>query len=194
MNQSESIDRLIEQFCRLPSVGKKTATRFAFAVVDMKEEDVRAFADSLLDVKKRVHFCRICGNYTDEDVCDICSEREHKVICVVEEPRDIIAIEKLHEFRGVYHVLHGLINPLKGIGVEDLNLRDLVARVDGAEEVIVATNPDVEGDATAMYISRLLKPLGVRVTRLARGIPAGSEIEYTDEATLSHALTNRKDI
>jgi len=194
MNQSESIDRLVQQFTLLPGVGKKTALRYAYAVIDMKDEQVEEFSHALIDVKQRVHFCRICGNYTDADVCEICANRKSRTICVVKEPRDVNALEKLNEFGGTYHVLHGQLSPLKGIGPDDLNIQSLLARLDGVEEVIIATNPDIEGDATALYLSRLIKPLGVKVTRLARGIPTGSEIEYTDEATLSHALTDRKEL
>jgi len=194
MNQSESIDALVAQFTKLPGVGKKSAMRYAYAVIDMPEEDVERFAASLIAVKKSVHFCRVCGNYTDGDICDICRERHSDVICVVSEPKDIVAFEKLNEFHGLYHVLHGLLQPMKGIGADDLNIASLLERLDGVSEVIVATNPSVEGNATALYLSRLIKPLGVKVTRIAMGIPAGSEIEYADETTLSHALWNRKEI
>lgn len=194
MNQSESIDKLVEQFTKLPGVGKKSALRYAYAVIEMSEEDANQFAFAVLDVKRKVHFCRLCGNYTDGDVCDICATRSSRIICVVTEPKDVTAIEKLQEYRGVYHVLHGLLSPLKGIGPDDLRIKELLARLDGVEEVIVATNPTVEGDATALYLGRLIKPLGIKVTRIARGIPAGSEIEYSDEATLSHALAERKEI
>lgn len=194
MNQSESIDRLVAQFTKLPSVGKKTALRYAYAIVDMDDAEVQAFANSLLDVKQKVHFCRVCGNYTDQDTCEICETRNPTTICVVAEPKDIQSFEKLREYTGVYHVLHGQLNPLRGVGVDELNIRSLLPRVSSAAEVILATNPDVEGDATAMYIAGLIKPLGVKVTRIARGIPAGSEIEYSDEATLAVALNNRKEI
>lgn len=194
MNQSESLDRLVQQFTLLPGVGKKSALRYAYAVLDMTEEQVKTFAEALVDVKNKVHFCRVCGNYTDEDVCEICATRRPETICVVKEPRDITALEKINEFRGCYHVLHGQLSPLKGIGPDDLNIQSLLERLDGVSEVIVATNPDIEGDATALYLSRLIKPLGIKVTRLARGIPTGSEIEYTDEATLSHALSDRKEL
>lgn len=194
MNQSETIDALVAQFTKLPGVGKKSALRYAYAVIDMPEAEAQGFADALMAVKRNVHFCRVCGNYTDGDVCEICSSRSAKTICVVAEPRDIVAIEKLNEFHGVYHVLHGLLQPMKGIGVDDLNIGSLLERLEGVEEVIVATNPSVEGNATALYLGRIIKPLGVKVTRIAMGIPAGSEIEYTDETTLSQALWNRKEI
>lgn len=194
MNQSETIDALVAQFTKLPGVGKKSALRYAYAVIDMSDSDAHSFAESILAVKRNVHFCRVCGNYTDGDVCEICSSREAKLICVVAEPKDIVAFEKLNEFHGVYHVLHGLLQPLKGVGVDDLNISSLLTRLDGVEEVILATNPSVEGNATALYLSRIIKPLGVKVTRIAMGIPAGSEIEYIDETTLSQALWNRKEI
>jgi len=194
MNQSETIDALVAQFTKLPGVGKKSAIRYAYAVIDMPSADVEQFAAAMIAAKQHVHFCRICGNYTDDDVCDICANRHSNIICVVSEPKDIVAFEKLNEFHGVYHVLHGLLQPMKGIGADDINIASLLDRLDGVEEVIVATNPSVEGNATALYIGRLLKPLGVKVTRLAMGIPAGSEIEYADETTLSHALWNRKEI
>ena len=194
MNQSESIDALVAQFTKLPGVGKKSAIRYAYAVIDMAEGDVEKFAECLLAAKRNVHFCKVCGNYTDGDVCEICAERKSSMICVVQEPKDIAAFEKLNEYRGLYHVLHGLLQPMKGIGAEDLNIASLLDRLEGVEEVIVATNPSVEGNATALYLSRLIKPLGIKVTRIAMGIPAGSEIEYADETTLSHALWNRKEI
>ena len=150
MNQSESIDKLVEQFSKLPGVGKKSALRYAYSVIEMSEEEANNFAFALLDVKKKVHFCRLCGNYTDGDVCEICSSRNSKIICVVTEPKDVAAIEKIHEYKGVYHVLHGLLSPLTGVGPDDLHIKELLDRLDGVEEVIVATNPTVEGDATAM--------------------------------------------
>ena len=162
----------------------------------MTESEAQEFAAAILNVKKKVKYCKICGNFTEEEVCDICKERDGKIICVVKEPKDVIALEKLREFKGVYHVLHGVINPMEGIGPNDIRLRELLARVGegGVEEVILATNPDVEGDATALYIAKILKPLGVKVTRLAHGIPIGSEIEYTDDVTLSRAFIERKEV
>ena len=192
----EPIGRLINEFSKLPGVGKKTAQRYAYRIIDMPEEEARAFADAILSAKRKVHYCKICGNFTENDVCDICKERDGRVICVVKEPKDVIALEKLHEYRGVYHVLHGVINPMEGVGPNDIRIRELLARVGEGkvEEVILATNPDVEGDATALYIAKLIKPLGVRVTRLSRGIPVGSEIEYTDDVTLSRAFNERKEL
>ena len=162
----------------------------------MTDAEARAFADSVLNCKRKVRYCKICGNFTEEEVCDICKRREKSAICVVKEPKDVIAMEKLHEFKGVYHVLHGVISPMDGVGPNDIRIKELLARINegGVQEVIMATNPDVEGEATAMYIAKLLKPLGVNVTRLAHGIPIGSELEYTDEVTLSRALLERKQI
>lgn len=191
----EPIGRLINQFTKLPGVGKKTAQRYAYKIIDMSEEDAKAFANSILDCKKKVRYCSVCGNFSEDDVCEICKKREKGVICVVKEPKDVVALEKLREYKGVYHVLHGVISPMDGIGPNDIKIKELLARVsEGVEEVIIATNPDVEGDATAMYIAKLLKPLGVKVTRLAHGIPIGGEIEYTDEVTLSRAFIERKQI
>ena len=189
----EPIGRLINQFTRLPGVGKKTAQRYAYRIIDMSAEEAAAFAQSILDCKKRVRYCTICGNFSEEDVCEICKNRDKSLICVVKEPKDVIAMEKLREYKGVYHVLHGVISPMDGIGPNDIRIKELLARIDDkVTEVIIATNPDVEGDATALYIARLLKPLGVKVTRLAHGIPIGGEIEYTDEVTLSRAFIERK--
>lgn len=192
----EPIGRLINEFSRLPGVGKKTAQRYAYKIVDMSETEARAFADAIINVKQKVRYCKICGNFTEDDVCEICKRRDPSVICVVKEPRDASAIEKLHEFKGVYHVLHGVIDPMEGVGPNDIRIRELLARIQGGnvKEVIIATNPDVSGDATAMYIARLVNPLGVKVTRLAHGIPVGSEIEFTDDVTLSRAFAERNAI
>lgn len=189
----EPIGRLINEFSKLPGVGKKTAMRYAYRIVDMSEAEARAFSEAIVNVKRKVRYCKICGNFTENEVCDICRERDGSTICVVKEPRDVAAIEKLHEFKGVYHVLHGVIDPMEGVGPNDIRIRELLARIgDGnVKEVIVATNPDVSGDATAMYLARLIKPLGVKVTRLAHGIPVGSEIEYTDDVTLTRAFVER---
>ena len=192
----EPIGRLINEFSRLPGVGKKTAQRYAYKIVDMSETEARAFADAIINVKQKVRYCKICGNFTEGDVCEICKRRDPSVICVVKEPRDASAIEKLHEFKGVYHVLHGVIDPMEGVGPNDNRIRELLARIQegNVKEVIIATNPDVSGDATAMYIARLVNPLGVKVTRLAHGIPVGSEIEFTDDVTLSRAFAERNAI
>ena len=192
----EPIGRLINEFSKLPGVGKKTAMRYAYRIVDMSEAEARAFSDAIVNVKRKVRYCKICGNFTENEVCDICRERDGSTICVVKEPRDVAAIEKLHEFKGVYHVLHGVIDPMEGVGPNDIRIKELLARIQegGVREVIVATNPDVSGDATAMYLARLIKPLGVTVTRLAHGIPVGSEIEYTDDVTLTRAFVERNQI
>ena len=192
----EPIGKLVNEFSKLPGVGKKTAQRYAYKIIDMDESEARAFADAILGVKRKVRYCKICGNFTEEDTCGICRVRDQSVICVVKEPKDVAAIEKLREFKGVYHVLHGVIDPLSGIGPNDLRIRELLARIQEGKvsEVIVATNPDVSGDATAMYLAKLIKPLGVTVTRLSRGIPVGSEIEYTDDVTLSRAFIERNQL
>lgn len=189
----EPIGRLVNQFSKLPGVGKKTALRYAYTIIDMTAEEAKEFSDSITDCKRRVRYCRVCGSFSESEVCEICSRREKNTICVVKEPKDVIAMEKLREFKGVYHVLHGVISPMDGIGPNDIKIKELLARIDDSvTEVIIATNPDVEGDATAMYIAKLLKPLGVNVTRLAHGIPVGGDIEYTDEVTLSRAFLERK--
>ena len=189
----EPIGRLINVFSKLPGVGKKTAQRYAYRIINMSESDARAFADAIVNVKRKVRYCKVCGNFTEEDVCEVCRTRDKGIICVVKEPKDVAAIEKLHEFKGVYHVLHGVIDPMEGVGPNDIRIKELLARIQEGEvkEVIVATNPDVSGDATAMYLARLIKPLGVTVTRLAHGIPVGSEIEYTDDVTLTRAFVER---
>ena len=192
----EPIGKLINQFTKLPGVGAKTAQRYAYKVINMTEEEAAEFAESILRAKREVRYCSVCGNYTDKEICDICSTRDGSVICVVKEPKDVLAMEKSHEFKGVYHVLHGALSPMEGITPNDIRIKELLARIakGGVKEVIMATNPDVEGEATAMYISGLLKPLGIKVTRLAHGIPVGSELEYADEITLSRALLDRKEM
>ena len=191
----EPIGRLINEFTKLPGVGKKTAQRYAYKIIDMSKEEAAAFAQSILECKRKVRYCSVCGNFSEEEVCEICKKRDSSVICVVKEPKDVVAMEKLREFKGVYHVLHGVISPMDGIGPNDIRIKELLSRIDDkVTEVIIATNPDVEGDATALYIAKLLKPLGVKVTRLAHGIPIGGEIEYTDEVTLSRAFHERKQI
>ena len=194
INQIEPIARLINEFSKLPSVGKKTAERYAYYVIKSNEEYAKGLAESVLNVKSKIKFCEVCGNYTEKSPCKICSERSPKVICVVKEPKDAMAIEKTGNFKGQYHILHGTINPLAGVGPNDIRIKELLSRIDesGTEEVIIATNPDVEGEATAMYIAKLLKPRGVTVSRIAQGISMGSELEYADEVTLSRALADRK--
>ena len=191
----EPIGRLINEFTKLPGVGKKTAQRYAYKIIDMSPQEAAGFAEAVLEAKRKVRYCKVCGNFTVDEVCDICRQRDKTQICVVKEPKDVIAMEKLHEYKGVYHVLHGVINPMEGVGPNDIRIKELLARVNsGVTEVIMATNPDVEGEATAMYIAKILKPLGVNVTRLAHGIPVGGELEYTDEVTLSRAFLERKQI
>ena len=197
MNQIDSMERLVNEFSRLPSVGKKTAQRFAYYLLTMTEEEVKDFADAMVVAKESIHYCKVCANFTDKEVCDICSKiKKEPIICVVKEPKDVTALEKVREFNGTYHVLHGVINPLEGKGPNDINVRSLLTRVsdEHIQEVIVATNPDVEGEATAMYIANILKPLGVKVTRIAQGISMGSELEYTDAATLSKAIMSRREM
>ncbi|MBQ8416465.1 MAG: recombination protein RecR [Clostridia bacterium] len=194
----ESLQLLAEKFGRLEGVGKKTAMRMAFSILELEEEEVRSFASAILDAKEKIHLCPICQNLTDREVCSICAdeERDRATVCVVSDPRAVLAMEKVREFSGVYHVLHGLISPMNGITPEQLKIKELLQRVseDGVEEVIVATNPTVEGEATAMYLSKLLRPFGVRVTRLAYGVPVGADLEYADEITLFRALEGRRDV
>lgn len=194
MKHPESIEKLIVAFSSLPGVGKKTAQRYAYSVVDMDAETARDFADAIVKVKDEIKFCSVCGNLTDRDVCEICSTRDHSVICVVAQPKDILAIEKVAGRNFTYHVLGGTLNPLEGKGPNDLRIKQLLARLDGVNEVIIATNPDVEGEATAVYLARLLTPLGVKVTRIAQGVSMGSEIEYADEVTLLRAIDSRTEI
>ena len=195
-NFIEPIGKLINAFTKLPGVGTKSAQRFAYKIIDMPEEEAIAFAESIINCKKSIRYCRVCGNYTDREVCSICSTRKPDVICVVKEPKDILAMEKVHEFSGVYNVLHGTLKPSENVGPKDLNIEGLVERIKAGsvKGVIMATNPDYDGEITAMYVSSVIKPLGVKVTRLAHGIPIGSDIEYTDEVTLSRALTDRKEL
>ena len=193
-----ALQDLADQFARLPGVGGKTAQRLAFYVLSLPLQEAQAFADAILEAKKTVHTCPICQNLTDREVCPICddSSRNHSVICVVAEPRDVIAMERSREFNGVYHVLHGVISPLNHVTQDDIRIKELLMRVSKGDvkEVIMATNPDTEGEATAMYISRLLRPMEVKVTRLAYGVPVGSQLEYADEVTLSRALEGRQEI
>ena len=194
-NYPKDIQKLINEFTRLPGVGKRTAMRYAYKVIDMTEEEAKKLVEAIENVKKNIRYCKVCGNFTDEDECEICKRREHSVICVVKEPKDVAAMERTGSFKGVYHVLHGCISPLDNVSPDDIRIRELLARInDSTQEVIIALNPDVEGDATAMYIGRLLKPLGVKVTRLAHGIPIGQDIEFADEVTLSRAISERKEL
>ena len=195
---SPSIEKLIECFEKLPSIGHKTAARLAFHVLNQPQDQTKEFIDAIINAKNNLKYCSKCYNISDTDPCNICSnqKRNEKVICVVEDVRDIIAIERTHEYKGVYHVLHGSISPMNGIGPEDIKIKELLNRLqeDKIEEVILATNPRVEGEATAMYISKLIKPLGIKVTRIAHGIPVGGDLEYTDEITLIKAMEGRSEI
>lgn len=192
-----AIEKLIEEFAKLPSIGQKTAQRLTLHILNLPKEEVEEFANALVKARGTIKYCSICGNYTDNDPCSICGNpnRDKKIICVVEQAKDIMSMEKVREFNGVYHVLHGNISPMAGRGPNDIRLKELITRINGSvEEVIVATNPTIEGEATAMYISKILKPLGAKVTRIAHGIPVGGDLEYADEVTLSKALEGRKEI
>ena len=193
-----ALERLSEQFARLPGIGSKTAQRLAFYMLGLPQEQAEEFAETILQARRAVHLCPICQNLTDQDVCPICAdpERDQSLICVVAEPKDVIAMERAREYTGVYHVLHGVISPLSHVGPDDIRIRELLERVQSGavREIIMATNPDTEGEATAMYLSRLLRGLGVKVTRLAYGIPVGSQLEYADEVTLLRALEGRQEI
>ena len=192
------LEKLVEQFQRLPGIGHKSAQRLAYHVLSMTDEQAKVFSDAILDAHSQIHYCRVCCNLTDQELCPVCrsESRDRSVICVVEDPKDVFALERTNEYNGLYHVLHGAISPLSGVGPEQLCIKELLARMnDGTvKEVIMATNPTVEGEATAMYISRLLKPMGVKVTRIANGVPVGGDLEYVDEVTLSRALEGRREL
>lgn len=195
---SPSIEKLVESFEKLPSIGHKTAVRLAFHMLDATNEETDEFIQAIVNAKKNLKYCSKCYNISDTDPCSICAnpKRDENIICVVEDVKDIIAMEKTHEFKGVYHVLHGSISPMNGVGPDDIKLKELLSRLNAqtTKEVILATNPRVEGEATAMYISKLIKPLGIKVTRIAHGIPVGGDLEYTDEVTLTKALEGRREI
>ena len=195
---SPSIEKLIESFERLPSIGHKTAVRLAFHMLDLSKEETDEFINSIINAKEKLKYCRNCYNISDTDPCPICSspKRDNSVICVVEDVRDVMAMERTHEFKGVYHVLHGTISPMNGIGPEDIKIKELLNRIanNDIKEIIIATNPRVEGEATAIYLSKIIKPLGIKVTRIAHGIPVGGDLEYTDEVTLSKALEGRREL
>jgi recombination protein RecR len=198
MYYPEPVSKLIEGFMKLPGIGPKTAGRLAFYVLNMKEDDVLDLAKALVNAKRQLHYCSICNNITDIDPCHICRDkrRDPSIICVVQEPKDVVAMEKTREYDGYYHVLQGAISPMDGIGPEDIRIPDLLKRLsdENVKEVILATNPNIEGEATAMYISRLIKPFGIRVTRIAHGLPVGGDLEYADEVTLSKALEGRREL
>ena len=193
-----SLENLIDKFASLPGVGRKSAQRLAFHILSLPEGEALSFADAVVDARKSVHCCRVCQNLTEGELCAICASdrRDHGTICVVSEPRDVLSIERGHEYQGTYHVLHGALSPMSHVGPEDIRIKELLHRVaeEDVEEVIMATNPDTEGEATAMYISRLLKPFDVKVTRLAYGIPVGSNLEFADDATLNRALEGRTEM
>lgn len=191
MKYIEPLAKLIAELTKLPSVGEKTAARYAYSLLNAPKSDIDSLVEAIKEVQDKVHFCKICGNFTENEICDVCATRAPNIICVVKEPKDIIALEKVKDFKGVYHVLHGVISPMDGIGPEKLKIKELLGRLNGVQEVIIATNPDIEGEATALYIAKLIKPLGIKVTRIARGLPEGSIIEYADENTLSRALKAR---
>ncbi|WP_371374770.1 recombination mediator RecR [Sporomusa aerivorans] len=197
MSYIAPIARLVEHFRRLPGIGPKSAARLAYHVLKMDKAQATALAEAILTAKERVGYCSVCFDLTDTDPCQICRAevRDKSVVCVVEDPKDVTAMERTREFKGLYHVLHGSLSPLEGIGPEDIKIKELLARIGGGvQEVIMATNPNVEGEATAMYIAKLLKPLGVKVTRIAHGLPVGGDLEYADEVTLSKALENRREM
>ncbi|GEK32422.1 recombination protein RecR [Kurthia zopfii] len=198
MHYPEPISKLIDSFMKLPGIGPKTASRLAFFVLTMEEDTVLTFAKSLVDAKRDLTYCSVCGHITDVDPCHICqdAQRDRTTVCVVQDPKDVIAMEKMRDYHGLYHVLHGAISPMDGIGPEDINVPTLIKRLQDAEieELILATNPTIEGEATAMYISRLVKPSGIKTTRIAHGLPVGGDLEYADEVTLSKALEGRREL
>lgn len=194
MQEMAAMARLVAAFRSLPGVGIKTAFRYAYCIIDMEEQQVQQFTDAINDAKKKIKLCNICGNYCEENICNICNERDKNVICVVSQPKDIVAFEKIGDYNGVYHVLHGSLDFQKGIGVEDIRIKELISRLTDVKEVIIATNADVSGELTSSYIANIVKPLNIKVTRLAYGISIGSEIEYADEVTLARALQDRKEL
>jgi len=192
-----AIEKLIEEFAKLPSIGQKTAQRLTLHILNLPDDEVREFANALVKARGTIKYCSVCGNFTDKDPCPLCDNpnRDKGTICVVEQPKDIMTMEKVKEYNGVYHVLHGNISPMQGRGPQDIKIRELVSRMsEDIKEVILATNPNIEGEATAMYISKVLKPLDIKVTRIASGIPVGGDLDYADEVTLSKALEGRKEI
>ena len=195
-NKIEPIARLTNEFSKLPGVGKKTAERYAYYVIKLGMEEAQAFADSIVNCKAKIKFCEVCGNFTETSPCDNCMKKTHDTICVVKEPKDVAVIEKAHVYSGAFHVLHGTINPMQGVGPNDIRIKELLTRLNNEDikEVIIATNPDVEGEATALYIAKILKPLGIKTTRIAQGVAMGSDLQFADEVTLSKAISDRKEI
>lgn len=196
INGIPAINKLVDAFNRLPGIGRKSAQRLAYHVLNMSESDVHKFASTLVEVKRLIQQCTICGNYAEGPTCKICDspERLQDIICIVEQPKDVFAMERTREYNGLYHVLHGAISPLDGIGPNDINIKGLLSRLETVKEVVLATNSTIEGEATAMYIAKLLKPLGISVTRIAHGVPVGGDIEYADEVTLSKAFEGRRQL
>ena len=195
-NRIESIARLVNEFSKLPGVGKKTAERYAYYVIKLNNEEAKEFSDAIINCKNKVKFCEICGNFTEESPCESCNKKSHDTICVVKEPKDVSVIEKANVFSGAFHVLHGTISPIQGIGPNDIRIKELLQRINNQDikEIIIATNPDVEGEATALYIAKLVKPLGIKVSRIAQGVAMGSDLQYADAVTLSKAISDRKEI
>ncbi|MDO5331113.1 MAG: recombination mediator RecR [Bacillota bacterium] len=195
---AKPLNRLISELSKLPGIGGKTAQRLAFHILSLSESEAGELASAIYDAKKSMHYCSVCGNLTDKDTCDICSDtsRDKSTICVVESPRDVLAMERVREYSGLYHVLNGAISPMEGIGPEDINLRSLIVRLqtEDVKEIILATNPTIEGEATAMYIAKLVKPAGIKVTRIAHGLPVGGDLEYADEVTLQKAMEGRREL
>ena len=198
MKRIEPLAKLIERFKALPGIGNKSAIRLAYHVLDMDPAEARELANAIINAKEKIGYCQVCYNLSDSDPCAICGSeaRDHSIICVVEQPQDVDAVERMRDFKGVYHVLHGALSPLEGVGPDNLRVKELLSRLQGdsVKEVIMATNPNVEGEATAMYIARLLKPMGIKVTRIAHGLPVGGDLEYADEVTLSRAMENRVEL
>lgn len=198
MKRIEPLAKLIERFKALPGIGNKSAIRLAYHVLDMDPAEARELANAIINAKEKIGYCQVCYNLSDSDPCAICGSeaRDHSIICVVEQPQDVDAVERMRDFKGVYHVLHGALSPLEGVGPDNLRVKELLSRLQGdsIKEVIMATNPNVEGEATAMYIARLLKPMGIKVTRIAHGLPVGGDLEYADEVTLSRAMENRVEL
>lgn len=190
----EALSRLVAEFRKLPAVGLKTASRYAYSILEMSEADAEDFANAVIEARRKIHICKLCGDYTEGEICQRCQTADKSTILVVGEPKDIRAIEKLGTYNGLYHALHGLLDFRKGVGAENIRIKELLERLDGVKEVILATNPDISGEMTANYLAGLIKPMGIKVTRLAHGIPMGSEIEYADEMTLERALDDRKEL
>ncbi len=193
-----SLEKLIDKFAMLPGIGRKSAQRLAFYILSLPDVEVSSFSDALLDAKRNIHFCKVCNNFTENDICSICSSemRDHSTICVVSDPKDVLSIERGKEYNGIYHVLHGVLSPMNHVGPDDIKIKDLLVRIaeNDITEVIMATNPDTEGEATAMYISKLIKPFNIKVSRLAYGIPVGSNLEFADDATLNRAIEGRTEM